>query len=279
MFACEEIKQAANDNKISCVICDSTSDAPFAKKFCGRRCYDKAYAGSRVRDRSKDKERDRHKNGTEFECVGCGINFKRRTNSRNKGRYCSRKCAFSNAKIASAENREWAARQLVTFSVARCICEDCGIKFTAGAVSAEVCDTCRTYRRDARRGVDRSSRACMQCGIEFIPPYGRAHASYCSNDCCSLRNYILRRNLHTDPANENVDPFVVFDRDGWRCQMCFVKTPRRLRGTHHPRAPELDHIIPVSKGGSHTYINTQCACSRCNRTKNNKIIGQLRLFG
>jgi 5-methylcytosine-specific restriction endonuclease McrA len=29
-------------------------------------------------------------------------------------------------------------------------------------------------------------------------------------------------------------------------------------------APTLDHIVPLSKGGSHTYDNLQCACFRCN---------------
>jgi hypothetical protein len=182
-------------------------------------------------------------------------------------------------RLLSPENKELARKCRVSFSVARCICADCGNKFTAGTVAAKACDMCKQARQDSRRGVDRSKRVCLQCGVEFTPQYGRAHASYCSNACCYTRNYTLRRNLITDPANDNIDPFVVFDRDDWRCQLCGVSTPRKLRGTYEPSAPELDHIIPVSKGGMHTYLNTQCACRRCNIKKGNKILGQMRLFG
>ena len=71
---------------------------------------------------------------------------------------------------------------------------------------------------------------------------------------------------------ESVDPFKVFDRDGWVCQMCGVPTPRELRATWEDNAPELDHIIPLSKGGPHTYKNTQCSCRKCNQRKSDKIV-------
>jgi 5-methylcytosine-specific restriction endonuclease McrA len=66
---------------------------------------------------------------------------------------------------------------------------------------------------------------------------------------------------------ERVDPFVVFERDGWRCQLCFDPTPKEKRGTHEDDAPELDHVVALADGGSHSYVNTQCACRRCNIEK------------
>lgn len=36
--------------------------------------------------------------------------------------------------------------------------------------------------------------------------------------------------------------------------------------------PTKDHIIPVSKGGGLTFLNTQALCGSCNSSKNNKII-------
>jgi len=61
--------------------------------------------------------------------------------------------------------------------------------------------------------------------------------------------------------------------------MCGTKTPQRLRGTLNKKAPELDHIVPMSKGGAHSYMNTQCLCRACNGAKSNEVIGQLRLVG
>jgi 5-methylcytosine-specific restriction endonuclease McrA len=78
---------------------------------------------------------------------------------------------------------------------------------------------------------------------------------------------------------EEIDVFSVFERDLWRCQICGKKTPRENRGTKYSNAPEIDHRTPLSKGGSHTYDNVQCACHRCNAKKSNKNNrGQLPLF-
>ncbi|MCA0032740.1 HNH endonuclease [Mesorhizobium sp. B263B2A] len=78
---------------------------------------------------------------------------------------------------------------------------------------------------------------------------------------------------------ETVNPIAVFDRDKWRCQLCGVKTPRKLRGKNQPTSPELDHILPLAVGGEHSYRNTQCACRSCNLAKSSKPLGQTRLFG
>lgn len=78
---------------------------------------------------------------------------------------------------------------------------------------------------------------------------------------------------------ENFHPFVVFDRDGWKCQICGIKTPKELRGSHKASAPEIDHIVPISKGGHHTMTNVQTSCRSCNAAKSDKApIGQMGLF-
>lgn len=69
----------------------------------------------------------------------------------------------------------------------------------------------------------------------------------------------------------------VFARDGWRCQLCGTRTPKRLRGTYAPNAPELDHIVPIVAGGGHTWDNVQCSCRACNGKKGAKTLGQMRL--
>lgn len=39
------------------------------------------------------------------------------------------------------------------------------------------------------------------------------------------------------------------------------------------RAPELDHIIPLAKGGPHTKANTARACRGCSLAKGDSFIG------
>lgn len=72
----------------------------------------------------------------------------------------------------------------------------------------------------------------------------------------------------------------IFERDGYICQHCGKKT-RPDYNQYHPLYPELDHIVPSSKGGAHTRKNTQCLCRRCNNYKRNNNNGkdQLRMFG
>jgi 5-methylcytosine-specific restriction endonuclease McrA len=50
----------------------------------------------------------------------------------------------------------------------------------------------------------------------------------------------------------------VFARDAWTCQYCGGS------------AENLDHVVPKSKGGLHTWENVVAACRRCNSRKENR---------
>jgi 5-methylcytosine-specific restriction endonuclease McrA len=66
---------------------------------------------------------------------------------------------------------------------------------------------------------------------------------------------------------------VVYARDKWRCGLCHGKVNPKLRAPD-PMAASLDHVIPISRGGSHTYANVQCAHLGCNVRKNNRGAGE-----
>jgi len=50
----------------------------------------------------------------------------------------------------------------------------------------------------------------------------------------------------------------VFVRDNFTCQYC------------GRTAENVDHVVPRSKGGTHTWDNVVAACKRCNSTKEDK---------
>lgn len=54
----------------------------------------------------------------------------------------------------------------------------------------------------------------------------------------------------------------VFARDGHRCQYC--------GGT----AENLDHVLPRSRGGSHTWENVVASCRACNARKEDRLPGE-----
>jgi 5-methylcytosine-specific restriction endonuclease McrA len=80
-------------------------------------------------------------------------------------------------------------------------------------------------------------------------------------------------------AYETIIRVKVFERDGWRCQLCRKAVNRNL-SYPNPMSASLDHIVPISLGGSHLYLNVQCAHLRCNLAKGSTGNGdQLALIG
>jgi 5-methylcytosine-specific restriction endonuclease McrA len=52
----------------------------------------------------------------------------------------------------------------------------------------------------------------------------------------------------------------VFARDGHRCQYCGAS------------AENIDHVVPRSRGGTHTWENVVAACRRCNTRKEDRLL-------
>lgn len=227
--------------------------------------------------------------GPAYKCRFCGQNDVRPRGKRGPiTRYCSDECrrAFDRASVIQKRSE---ARAVKT-------CRQCGSEFSAEKTdNQKYCSTtCRlsVYQEKARiswrakaRHLD-GARSCKECGRAFHPRQTDGpgtRKTYCSQDCSDRYRKRIddmkRRAVKRAARVEAVDPFKVFERDRWKCQLCGVRTLRRLRGSSDDRAPELDHIVPLAKSGDHSYRNTQCACRACNRAKLAKPLGQLRMFG
>jgi 5-methylcytosine-specific restriction endonuclease McrA len=139
-------------------------------------------------------------------------------------------------------------------------------------------------------------KQCSYCKASFDPrTYGKgSKANCCSKECLRLfdrqkaKEYRLadperykhreraaeykRKSLKRAVAYEDIDRALVFARDNYICQLCFepvdmqAKWPDRFFAT-------LDHIKPLSKGGSHTYSNVQTAHLKCNCINGNRVTG------
>ncbi len=57
----------------------------------------------------------------------------------------------------------------------------------------------------------------------------------------------------------------VFARDGHRCQYCGAT------------AENIDHVIPRSRGGTHTWDNVVAACRPCNTRKEDRLLHEVGL--
>jgi 5-methylcytosine-specific restriction endonuclease McrA len=139
---------------------------------------------------------------------------------------------------------------------------------------------CGDAVREQRCKVNHPERACEQCGKLFKPKSKASRA--CSETCIKAskrwtKDHYRRARKH-GVKRERFDPRVVFDRDGWRCQICLKMTRPTKRKGWQPLAPSLDHIVPLSKGGEHTMQNAQCAHRICNVLKSDSNQGQMRLL-
>lgn len=164
----------------------------------------------------------------------------------------------------------------------------CGAQWT-GKRKATRCGQCRKgaerdkarVRAEAAHKLAGRSVSCTRCGCTYCPLYGaktsgRPHCQPCAADARRAERK-ARQGTHRKRAirygapYEKFNPVQVLQRDGWRCWVCGLPTPRELRGTTHPDAPELDHVIPVARGGPHSMANTKCACRACNSARGDRV--------
>lgn len=78
-----------------------------------------------------------------------------------------------------------------------------------------------------------------------------------------------RRAAKLNQFVEDVQRAVVFERDDYVCMIC--REPLDMNATWPaPLSPTLDHIVPLSRGGDHSYVNAQSAHARCNTAKGDR---------
>ena len=102
--------------------------------------------------------------------------------------------------------------------------------------------------------------------------------AYCSLRCAKSHGREKRRAVKRNAFVANVNRRDIYERDNWTCQLCHKKVDPTKK-VPHPKAPTIDHIVPLAAGGSHEPANAQCAHFLCNATKGDRGTDQLRLIG
>lgn len=163
-------------------------------------------------------------------------------------------------------------------------CERCRDKATGRPCSRLGCtrrairrNTCsrHTARASTYKPRARVERSCARCKAPFL---GTLNHRYCEGcrplahaDTLSQNRHRRRAAIRNNGVRERVYPSLVFEAAAWRCRACRCETPRELRGTNDKRAPELDHVVPLARGGEHSYRNVQLLCRGCNIRKRDRL--------
>lgn len=198
-----------------------------------------------------------------FTCDTCGTEYQVARDNKREHHFCSRKCqaAFASKQAVQAL---WQRRAQG--------------KSKALAVIPKTPRTPRSPARPMPNGTCTwKDCTCKTCGTRFI---SKQFHNCCSIECSQEFKREYKRNAkHVRRARQRkahvalVRRGEIYKRDNYRCQLCGKKLKMDAE-VPHPNAPTLDHIIPLSKGGTHEPTNVQAAHFLCNATKGNRGHGE-----
>jgi 5-methylcytosine-specific restriction endonuclease McrA len=81
------------------------------------------------------------------------------------------------------------------------------------------------------------------------------HSSYGGAGTVAPRRARISRALKI----EEIDRRVIIERDKSTCYLCGKRVEKKVL--------QIDHVLPLAKGGPHTYDNLRVACALCNCRK------------
>lgn len=207
-------------------------------------------------------------------CRKCGYEFERTLSHLTNGNVICQKCAEADKEKRALAEKEEKERRTAEREAERIRINPLGLSsyqlLTQEKLDAvhvcEVCGKTYTIRERTQAG---EIKTCSDNGC-------------CSNACARKKNRLKQR-ANGYPKNHlhrarrygceydgSVTLKRLIKRDGLRCAICGgMCDPNDHEWTEHsgPKYPTLDHIVPLSKGGGHTWDNVQVAHAICNSRK------------
>jgi hypothetical protein len=147
---------------------------------------------------------------------------------------------------------------------------------------ARICsDACREERKrrgDRAYNKNRQSliapKSCWGCGVAV--PAHRHKCDACRDSSRRARKLYERRRRHV-----HAEPYTLAEiatRDKFTCGLCY-KRVLMDKVVPHPKAPTIDHLIPLSDWGDDVPANVQLAHFICNSIRGAGGTVQLALIG
>lgn len=216
----------------------------------------------------------------QIRCQKCGAEFERTVKFLQCGNVICVECQKAETQKRNEEKRQIAAQEAETRKIERE-----WYRLTHPPKEA--------YAEQHEAFLNRSG-ICEICGKpytvrEFVKSAGLKKAcdsGVCSGECRRIKqNRSVRESRKRRGVNDNdrhrakkygcaYDPSITLkklvERDGLRCAICGGMcdwNDRIWNGNCGPTYPSKDHIIPLAKGGTHTWDNMQVAHIICNSEK------------
>lgn len=201
-----------------------------------------------------------------YVCKQCGKTFHRRKKIEDKCEFCSRECAGK----YKTDHRPMVQKEFFFGFETKCI--QCGKMFFSNNGQVKFCsDECKQQWKDEHaKPIPIYYHECQQCGKKFVT--ARNAQKFCSIECQRKaydKKHEIRRRTRKR-VNGNADYTIslakLYKRDHGICAIC-GKLVNMDTDTNSDDYGSIDHIIPLSKGGTHTWGNVQLTHRICNSVK------------
>lgn len=121
-------------------------------------------------------------------------------------------------------------------------------------------------------------RVCRECGKVYTTAY--RDKKYCSRACQNAHFSRLRDDKKRVGGNVvHIGLHKLYERDGGICHICggmtdwddyrYDERGNFITGRNYPTR---DHVVPLAKGGQHTWDNVKLAHFHCNNAKGDKLL-------
>lgn len=218
-----------------------------------------------------------------YRCEWCARLF-RTTHRAGANRFCSRQCGWTGhyniGKVCPWPRKDTTASKT---------CAVCQAWFFPSSGHNTICsDSCRRALAARKQRLRKSAHLhtgsieCRECGKAFVREKGSTGVAFCSKRCS--RRQASRDSKHRRRSRKrgghSIPLSMLIRRDKGLCQLCGGRVQRQtwIGLKWNPKAASIDHIKPLSVGGTHTWDNVQLANLKCNSEKSSETIGQMRLF-
>ena len=248
-----DIERKTRVYSIVCKACgESYNSERYNVKFCSQLC----------RNAFNRKNR-----GDDYTCRNCGKAFK----SYKKSLHCSYDCRI---KTREKENIEKLAKR--TNSLNKWECLTCNSIILSNRKKL-YCDNACRHKHNYVSAVRTHNIKCQECGKH--KEVSSRRKKYCSDECVkkfsnrqkeTKRRKAIRKNGKVD---WDISIERLIKRDGIKCYLCGDDVIKH-NNTNHELYPSIEHVMPVAKGGTHTWDNVRLAHRKCNWEKSDKIITQ-----
>ncbi|NUP15378.1 MAG: hypothetical protein HOZ81_04600 [Streptomyces sp.] len=172
-------------------------------------------------------------------------------------------------------------------------CPACGVRFTPPRADSTTCSLRCSRRLRYEHTPVWHEKTCGLCGKEFTSK--RSDAKRCSSQCNKLHHYLTNRDeliaaaAAWSAANRGARKLILARykarRRGWEGDgpgvslSDWTRVLNRFRNCcaycgSQSSELQMDHVVPLSRGGAHAIGNVLPACPPCNLSKNAKLLAE-----